>query len=191
LQSVEEDEEQIARQEQQQHEHEPQEEEGDEEEERRGRRVELARPRIPESTGLGMSMHHLPLEDDDEPHPLPSPPNSVIERLTKLSSQLESAVELVAGAARCCAEYHLCFGVGGDVSGDSRKDFAGAGAGPVFVTDSIHRANSLGGLRYARTRTFIHARTFIPFPAFHLASLLPPAAPLAHADALVCWQVQL
>jgi hypothetical protein len=105
LESIEQEgEEQIARRQQQQHEHkhERQEQEGDkEEEERRRRRVELAQPRTPEPTGLGLSIHHhLPLEDDDEPHGHPSPPNWAIERLTTLSSQLKSAVELSSSLLR-------------------------------------------------------------------------------------------
>jgi hypothetical protein len=98
VESVEEDEvEQMARQEQQQQ----QEEDGNEEDEERcRRRVELVRPRTPKLTGLGMTTHHLPLEDDEEPHQQqPSPTNTVIdqlfERLTTLSNQLKSAVELL------------------------------------------------------------------------------------------------
>ena len=69
-------------------------EEEDEEEERRRQCVKPGRPRTPEPTSLGMTH-----EDDEDPHRWSSPwPYSVIdqvfERLTTLSSQLESAVEL-------------------------------------------------------------------------------------------------
>ncbi|KAH8075992.1 hypothetical protein BXZ70DRAFT_963418 [Cristinia sonorae] len=92
----EEDEEQIAAEE--------------EEEERRRRREELGRPRTPEPTGMGMT------EDDDEHeeephrdnthlHPSSHPatssnqpstivPDELIQRMTALASQLESALEL-------------------------------------------------------------------------------------------------
>jgi len=91
----EEDEDQIARHEQQQKQHHDEEE--DEGEERRRRRVELTRPSIPEPMALGMS--HLPLEDHDEPccwsGPIPSAVlDQLLERLTTLSNQLESAVAL-------------------------------------------------------------------------------------------------
>ena len=100
LESVEEgDEEQMAKRQQQPRQEE--EEEGDEEEEQeetRRRRADLARPRTPEPTGLGMTTHHLTLEDDEEPRQQqPSSSNSTIdqlcERLTTPSNQLESAVE--------------------------------------------------------------------------------------------------
>ena len=45
---------------------------------------------------MGTTTQHLPLEDNHEPRRQPNPPNSVIERLTTLSSQLESAVELLS-----------------------------------------------------------------------------------------------
>jgi chromatin segregation and condensation protein Rec8/ScpA/Scc1 (kleisin family) len=87
----EEDEDQLVEQEERQEQ--PGEEE-DEEEERRRQRVKLVRPRTPERTSLGMTH-----EDDEEPRRWSSPwPYSVIDQvfewLTKLSSQLESAVEL-------------------------------------------------------------------------------------------------
>jgi hypothetical protein len=87
----EEDEDQLVEQEERQ---ERPGEEGDEEEERRRQRVKLGKPRTPERTSLGMTH-----EDDEEPRRWSSPwPYSVIdqvfERLMKLSSQLESAVEL-------------------------------------------------------------------------------------------------
>jgi hypothetical protein len=59
-----------------------------------------------EPTGLGLGLsthHHVPLEDDDEPRGHPSPPNWAIERLTTLSSQLKSAVELVAAQSTISA----------------------------------------------------------------------------------------
>jgi hypothetical protein len=78
----------------------------DEEAERRNRRDEV-RPRTPEPTGMGMS------EDDDEHEPLPSHtesntsllrpqsptpapavPDELAQRMTSLSAQLESALEL-------------------------------------------------------------------------------------------------
>jgi hypothetical protein len=80
----EEDEDQIAKQE------EPQDE--DEEEERRTRRVELGRPRTPEPMSLGMT------HDEEDIARSSSPRQSVIDelfqRLTSLSTQLESAIEL-------------------------------------------------------------------------------------------------
>lgn len=92
-------EDQIARREQQQDQQEeprPDEEEEKEQEERR-RRVGLGRPRTPEPTGLGMT--HLPMEDDEEPRRRSSPRpytviNQLFERLTILSTRLESAVDL-------------------------------------------------------------------------------------------------
>jgi len=66
---------------------------GEEQREKRRRCVELTRPRTPQPTGWGMTAHHLPLEDDDEPRRQPSPPNAVIdqlfERIMTLSSELE------------------------------------------------------------------------------------------------------
>lgn len=80
----EEDEDQIAKQE------EPQDE--DEEEERRTRRVEHGRPRTPEPMSLGMT------HDEEDIARSSSPRQSVIDelfqRLTSLSTQLESAIEL-------------------------------------------------------------------------------------------------
>ena len=90
----EEDEDQIARQEQQR----DQQEDHEDQEEGRQRGVELGRPRTPEPMGLGMT--HLPLEDDEDPHResspsrLPSVIDQLFERLTILSNQLESVVEL-------------------------------------------------------------------------------------------------
>jgi hypothetical protein len=90
----EDDQDQRARQEQQQKQH--RNEEDDEGEERRRWRVEITRPRMPESMALGMS--HIPLEDDDEPRrqssPIPSAVLQLLERLTTLSNQPESAVAL-------------------------------------------------------------------------------------------------
>ncbi|KIM79867.1 hypothetical protein PILCRDRAFT_823052 [Piloderma croceum F 1598] len=81
----EEDEDQITKQEQEQHDE-------DEEEERRTRRVELGRPRTPEPMSLGMT------HDEEDIARSSSPRQSVIDelfqRLTTLSSQLESAIEL-------------------------------------------------------------------------------------------------
>jgi hypothetical protein len=82
----EEDEDQITKQEQQQDE---------DEEERRARRVELGRPRTPEPMSLGMT-HSL--DEEDMVASSSSPKQSVIDelfqRLTTLSTQLESAIEL-------------------------------------------------------------------------------------------------
>jgi hypothetical protein len=87
-------EDEIARQEQQ--EPRPDNEEEEEEEERR-RRVKLGRPRIPETMGLWMI--HLPMEDDEELRRRSSPRsysviNQLFQRLTTLSTWLESIVEL-------------------------------------------------------------------------------------------------
>jgi hypothetical protein len=77
----EEDEDQISKQEQQ-----------DEDEESRTRRVELGRPRTPEPMSLGMA------HDEEDIARSSSPRQSVIDelfqRLTSLSTQLESAIEL-------------------------------------------------------------------------------------------------
>jgi hypothetical protein len=77
----EEDEDQISKQEQQ-----------DEDEESRTRRVELGRPRTPEPMSLGMT------HDEEDIARSSSPRQSVIDelfqRLTSLSTQLESAIEL-------------------------------------------------------------------------------------------------
>jgi hypothetical protein len=94
LESIrEEDKEQMVRQEHQ-HQHEYEQQEGG----RSGGKGRVAKttcqPKNPEPTNLGLAVHHLPLEDDDEPCRQASPPNSVIEHLTMLSNQLESAVEL-------------------------------------------------------------------------------------------------
>jgi len=70
-----------------------------------GREVEMTcRTQLTQDprAGLGMTMHHLPLEDDDEPRRQASPPNSAIDQLfeclTTLSSQLESACNEHAAA---------------------------------------------------------------------------------------------
>jgi hypothetical protein len=100
-----------------------------------------------DQTAIDLRMTHLPLEDDEEPHRQSSPPNSVIdqlfERLTTLSNQLESAVELLSSLQAQHGATQSTISVVesiSHISRDPRSDFPRSS--PTSITD--RRINSPG-----------------------------------------------